>query len=290
MTNQYDEQKTLEYFAKNSNFYDYYDQGFQPTPRDQILLKKILPLLGKKKLTVIDYGCGAGGLSGELTRRGYHVIGIEPNPKLYELAQKKMVKAGKKPEQIKNGSLDQLAKIAKGSCDVFIAMGIVQYLSPKDYQKLFRQIKRVLKKKGTLVCTFQNALFDLFTFNKYTLEFFETHVFAEFKKQGLDQNLALNEMKNLIAKNDLPSNDSTRARDNIYVRTHNPLTVGEELKNMRFQLKNLHFYSFFPVPPLISGSQKDIIDKIIKKMEVRESQSWQGYFMANALLVEAKNI
>jgi hypothetical protein len=135
------------------------------------------------------------------------------------------------------------------------------------------------------VCTFQNALFDLFTFNKYTVDFFEHQLLSPLADLGLDVQVAIAGLQKLILNPELPSYDTARARDNIFVRLSNPLTIRRELWDQGFDVKDLYFYTLHPVPPLIRRDQREQIERISSAIEVERSQEWYGYFMGNAFLV-----
>ena len=137
-----------------------------------------------------------------------------------------------------------------------------------------------------MVCTFQNAFFDLFTFNKYTVDFFEEKLFKPLKLDTLMGRAIVEDLKSLITHPNKPDYSSSIARDNIYVHTTNPLTIGEELANHKFKLLQKYFYSFFPLPRLIEGNYKGQLEKFKKQFEVKRSKEWYGHLMANAFLVD----
>lgn len=154
--------------------------------------------------------------------------------------------------QIWHGGLNQLQAIEEQSLDLCIVMGVFQYLPAAEYRQTLRCLHDVLKPGGSLACTFQNALLDLFTFNKYTVDFFENQLFSELAGFGLDVPKAVAGIRQLIVNPDRPSSDETRARDNIFVRLSNPLTVYRELGEFGFWIPDhLYFYTLHPIPPLI---------------------------------------
>ena len=75
-------------------------------------------------------------------------------------------------DRIVQGGVDEFAALPSESFDIVIMMGVLQYLSDNDYREVIEAVSRVLKPNGCFAATFQNAFFDLFTFNKYTIDFF----------------------------------------------------------------------------------------------------------------------
>ncbi len=60
---------------------------------------------------------------------------------------------------------------------------MLAYLDDNRCSDFYRQAVRVLRTGGKLIVTHSNKLFDFFTFNKYTVAFYEKHVGVEGVKQ-----------------------------------------------------------------------------------------------------------
>ena len=281
-----------KYSAKKvKNYFDGLAQGYfiAHAPRDEVFLKLILPDYKKKnkgKITALDFGCGGGALLLKMLSRGIKAKGIEKGLELCQLAQKRLEESGFDKANIIKGSIKELDSLPKNYFDFVILMGVLQYLSPKQRSQLYKKIRRLLKPNGHLVATFQNALFDLFTFNRYTVDFFEDKIFRPLK---LDKSMGpeiVKDLKSLVTHPDKPDYSPKIARDNIYVQTTNPLTVRDELAKYKFKLLQKYFYTFFPLPRLIESKYKDKLEKFKKQFEVKKSTEWYGHLMANAFLVD----
>lgn len=278
--------------GKTKNYFDSLAEGYFSAyaPRDEIFLKLILPKYKEKnsgKIMVLDFGCGGGALLLKMLERGIEAKGIEKGSKLCGLAQKRLEEAGFNKANIIKGSIKELDSLPKNSFDFIILMGVLQYLSLQQRSQLYIKTYRLLKPKGHMVCTFQNAFFDLFTFNKYTVDFFEGKFFKPLGLNKLFGQKIVGDLKSLITYPDKPDYSATIARDNIYVETTNPLTISEELSKYKFRLLQKYFYSFFPLPRLIENKyDKGQLEKFKKQFEVTRSKEWYGHFMANAFLVD----
>lgn len=276
---------------QTQNYFDTLAGGYFTAyaPRDEIFLELILPKYKKNnkgKITVLDFGCGGGALLLKMLKSGIKAKGIEKHNELLKLAQNRMQKAGFDKNNVIQGSIKELDNLPKNSFDFVVLMGIFQYLSSQQRSQLYLKIHRLLKPNGHMVATFQNALFDLFTFNKYTVDFFQEKLFKPLK---LDKSLGkeiVKDLKSLMTYPDKPEYSSKIARDNIYVETFNPLTIGQDLAENKFKLLQKYFYSFFPVPRLIEGKYKNQVEKFKKQFEVKRSTEWYGHLMANAFLVD----
>lgn len=285
MVHKYSAEKTKEYFDGLAGGY-FTAHAF----RDEIFLNLILPEYKKKnkgKITALDFGCGGGGLLLKILEQGIKAKGIEKHTGLCQLAKNRLEEAGFGRENIIKGSIKELDNLPKNSFDFVILMGVLQYLSPELRGQLYKKIYRLLKPKGHMVATFQNALFDLFTFNRYTVDFFQEKFF---KPLGLEKLLGqeiVKDLKSLITYPDKPDYSPKIARDNIYVETTNPLTISEELACYKLRMLQKYFYSFFPLPRLVENNySKDKLEEFKKKFEVIKSKEWYGHFMANAFVVD----
>lgn len=71
---------------------DGYDHEFDVPHRrvyDDLAWEVVTSLLPKAPCTVIDAGCGTGRLSGRLVALGHDVIGIEPSPRMADIAARR---------------------------------------------------------------------------------------------------------------------------------------------------------------------------------------------------------
>jgi SAM-dependent methyltransferase len=285
MVNKYNAKHTKNYFDNLAGGY-FNAHAF----RDEIFLELVLPEYLKKhkgKIKALDFGCGGGALLLRILEMGIDGIGIEKHKKLCQLAQERLKNSGFLSQKIIRGSIKELDGLPKNSFDFIILMGVFQYLPYSQREKLYRIIYRLLKPGGHMVATFQNAFFDLFTFNKYTVDFFGQNIF---KPLGLYKLLGKNidnDLNKLITNPDKPDYSPKIARDNIFVQTTNPLTIKEELSKYNLILLQKYFYTFFPLPRLIENNYpKEKLEKFKKRFEVKRSQEWYGHFMANAFLVD----
>lgn len=283
MTHNYNAQKTKKYFEDLAQGY-FSAHAF----RDEIFLKLILPkyLKKNKKITALDFGCGGGALLLKMLKLGIKAKGIEKHDQLFALAQKRIEEADFSKDIIIQGTIKELDNLPKNSFDFIILMGVLQYLPPEKRNQLYRKIHRLLKPKGHMIATFQNAFFDLFTFNRYSIDFFQEKLFKPLKLEKSLGRGIIRDLKSLITYPDKPDYSTKIARDNIYVETTNPLTIGEELSKHNLKLLQKYFYTFFPLPRLIESKYKNKLEKIKKQLEVKKSKEWYGHFMANAFLVD----
>lgn len=283
----FEKKKTEVFFEKNfpSSKRNYVSEN-NLANRDIILIKKIFPRILKKKSRILDFACGKAEMLSWLSEtKKVRVVGIEKSQGQIDAAVK--LNGENIRNKIIKGSVSYLDKIKDNSFEIILAIGIFQYLSEDDLKMALKNFHRILSPKGVLVATFQNLLFDLFTFNRYTLEFFSNDLLFD-KSLGIP---ALpNDIKNYLYKmmpfRSKPIKTNNRARDNIFVRLSNPLTIKEELWDLDFITKKLYYYNFSGLPLEIRERFQKFAYKTEKAMELENSENWRGALMANAFICE----
>lgn len=251
-------------------------------PRDRILLNILEKQPGG--IRILDYGCGQGRLLGELLSRGYDAYGYEPSRGMADIAAKLFVTDAQ--FRIFVGPEDVLKGLSGQKFDLVLLMGVMQYVSDEERAQLFDRCRGYLHANGTLVATFQNGLFDLFTFNKYTVDCL-VNMLLHGQLSGEEAALVQGAVEGLLMNPVAPPFSPSRARDNVFVRLSNPLIAKQDLKAFGFELQTLSFYEWFGLPPLLSGQLGNISKRIKEHFEVIDASDWRGHFMANAFLVTA---
>src|SRR5690349_19055305 len=74
---------------------------------------------------VIDIGCGPGTLVKELTKDGYEVMGLEPNPGLYDVALRIKKKSGL-PYDVQQRGIESLPDIELGRYKNFLLIDVLE--------------------------------------------------------------------------------------------------------------------------------------------------------------------
>jgi SAM-dependent methyltransferase len=112
----------------------------------------LLSLLRRNGITsglVVDLGCGPGMWAQELTRRGYHALGIDISPAMIALARKAAPRA-----QFKTGSF---LKLTLPPCVAVTALGeVLNYTFDHDNRRqelarLFRRVYEALRPGGVFI-------------------------------------------------------------------------------------------------------------------------------------------
>lgn len=243
-----------------------------------------LPSGGK----LLDVGCGAAHVLCECLEKGWDSYGFDFSDSMVALAKENLETHGHDPRRVCNGLASNLSAYKTNSFDVVLLLGVSQYLMEDDDIKTWSEIRRVLKPNGIILIDFVNALFDLLTFNKFTLGFIYNEVLPIFF--SAEQQLPLKEkISKLVThpnKPDVAGLYSTR-RDHIRKRVENPLTVAERMRQHGFVIVDNRFFRFHAVPPLLFEEENDL-EKVAISQEGVLAHHWIGNFIASAFLVTLK--
>ncbi len=286
MTREFEAGKTAAFFntvySKADSAIVASDESRRLHPRDHILMHHVLEGL-PKSTRLLDYGCGQGRLVHHLLDSDWDARGMEKHPGMRDVG---VAEIGD-PDRILLGGIDELEQMETGSVDLFVAMGVFQYVAPEEYARTLKAVNRLLSPGGHYVATYQNAFFDLFTFNKYTIDYMANELIGRHVADA-DRAKVADALSGLVTNPGKPGHSESRARDNIYVRLTNPLTIGDELAVAGLGHTVKHFYDFFGLPPLVASALPELSKQVADGFEVDNATAWEGHFMANAFLVHAR--
>lgn len=163
----------FKYFEDNARQWiagGYDDSGYNyPTALHRVrIVSGFISGLNKKRLKVIDLGCGGGDLAFRLVRDGHSALGVDQSKKMIEIAEngrKKLPKKVRERVRFLREEIDQ--KMMPGEkFDIVTAMGLIGYLP--DDKILFKIANGLLKPGGYLLVSARNRLFNMRSIGKRT--------------------------------------------------------------------------------------------------------------------------
>jgi ubiquinone/menaquinone biosynthesis C-methylase UbiE len=144
---------TAQFFNEVAdNYAGWYDAaspgGHALRERQQLALQLLDVPAGR----VLDVGCGAGTLVGELLKRGYDARGVDAAPRMVEQCRQRFSDL-----DASRFTVDDATKLSQpdASFDVVTCFGVIDRL-PQD--KTIRELARVLRPGGTLLVAFPNRV------------------------------------------------------------------------------------------------------------------------------------
>lgn len=269
--------------------YRYGDNPAVRYPMYELRRDRVLELLPDQPGRILDTGCGAGHMIVEYLSRGWDAHGFDFSEPMIELAREMLAENNADPDRAVVGDMKtHLRSYEASSFDVVTALGLSQYLSEEDDAVIWAEIERVLKPDGIIIIDFVNALFDLTTFNRFSIRFAVDQIAAHFFEQSALPNVEdkISKLVTYPEKPDRAGQYSTR-RDHVTKRTFNPLTINDEMGRFGLCLSDRLFYRFHAVPPLLF-EQDPKLEAIAISKESTLARHWIGHFCASAFIAVIK--
>lgn len=155
-----------KYFEDNARQWildGYNDNGYNyPTAFHRVrIVLNFIKTLKKKKLKIVDLGCGGGDLAFRLAECGHEVLGVDQSQEMINICEKKLSKIPKKNQKnVKfiRKEIDKKLNLGE-KFDIVTALGFIGYL-PND-KFLFDIADNLLKPNGCLLVSCRNRLFNM---------------------------------------------------------------------------------------------------------------------------------
>ena len=153
-------------YQQMASWYDWfwksYLEGTLKIPLNEVL-KQIQRRIGSTSVTLVDVGCGTGAFlrrlvdvcpqfitdNRHLSNTSFKLIGIEPSKEMLQQAQKKF--NNKEDDVVLKRSPAEHLPLGDSSADIIVSTSAFHFFRDKD--RSLQEMKRVLKKDGTLIIT-----------------------------------------------------------------------------------------------------------------------------------------
>ena len=284
----------LDYYSRNwdkiANCYEVDKNGLPVDPAwyRRRLYNEFLDRV--KPSNLLDVGCGGGWTVLDALEKGIDAKGIEPVAELKDYGVKLLENNNHDGNSITQQDLAVISELPSESLDCISLLSVLPHVPLEKWHEVHENIVRVLRPGGRLIAAYRNELFDLFTFNSFTIEFYDQTLWNCEPFKNFNSGEKVDKLKSLIANPDLPGPYHTVAKDksfgNLERVKSNPLTMPSYLSQFGLEVKNTQYYHFHCVPPLLSD-QVNNCREINHQLELSMSEDWRGNFMAAIFMVEA---
>ena len=266
-----------------------YQEGYQKYPANLIRLNMVTKRLKQIDIkTILDVGCGTCAPMIRFLKEGFKVKGFDFSEEMVQNGKLELENAGYDPNLISKGDLDHEETIPDEKFDAVIALGVFPHIS--NEKNALTVMSKRLNKGGKVLIEFRNDLFAAFTLNKYSLDFFLNRVLDidsypdDVAKEVIDFYKERLKVDKVIEQE-----DGKLDYTDVLAKFRNPLSIEEELfKPCGFKVDKFHFYHFHAFPPVFENKFPELFKELSLKME--EPNSWKGYLMASAFVVEATKL
>lgn len=222
---------------------------------DALIPKKLFSR-GKR---IFDFGCGDAVHFPAFLKSGAEISGVDIAPEMVSLARDRLSKNNCNPAIVSLGGSAALKGIKTGSLDAILSFNVLAYLTKKEEEIFYKHAGRTIKRGGFLIVTHSNELFDLFSLNRYTVNFFSEYLMSSRYKKKI---------RILLKNADKPKCPV------LYNIRENPLTYGKKLKKYGFCEIRQEFINHHNAPPALLSEDKAYPDTL----SVTDNDRWKLIF------------
>ena len=184
---------------------------------------------------ILDFGCGDAVLLPEFLEAGAQIEGVDASIEMIKMARTRLADAGYDDSLVRVGRVTYLRQIQSASLDALLSFNVIAFLTDDEEKLFYQEASRIVRPGGYLVVTHSNKLFDMFSLNRYTLEFFKVHLMPD---------------TSYHAKLDTLLNSANHPKDAVtYNIRENPLTYKYKLAKYGFHEERQEFINLHIAPP-----------------------------------------
>ncbi|MCI0563983.1 MAG: class I SAM-dependent methyltransferase [Nitrososphaera sp.] len=287
--------EVLDYYARNwEQITRCYDLGEDDLPLDpayyrRLIYLRILRTTGADR--ILDIGCGGGRTVLDALEMGRVVRGIEPTTELVSAARKLLRDSGRDPDMIAQDDMISLRSWKPRSFGTVSALSVLPHVAEAQWDETHNMLANLIVEGGYFIASYRNDLFDLFTFNSFTVEFVVDTLLNNDTCKKQEMKNIKESVESLLTHPKVPGSQFTTAKDKSFgslTRVNsNPLTIRTYLSQFGLKLVKLFFFNYHCVPPLLADRIPDY-QVLSHEMNLTLAEDWHGYFMASTFLVLAK--
>ena len=222
----------------SQNYVDVLDNPYHKH-RLEVIIDLIPEELFLKGSRIIDFGCGDGVLFPVFLEKGVDIFGIDISENMIELGKKRLSQMNLPTNNLIVAGVNYFKNFESNSLDGILSFNTLAYLTDEEEKVFYTEAQRTIKPNGFLAVSHSNELFDLYTFNRYTVEFF--------KKNLIEGAAEIEKIKELLTHSEEPTTYAT------YNVRENPLAYKTKLQEYGFAEIKQHFSNMHSVPPLLSN-------------------------------------
>jgi SAM-dependent methyltransferase len=229
---------------------------------------------------VLDAGCGTGIILAELRARGFDAYGYDFSEEAIKTARIRC------PGRATVGELEDPPHYRE-PFDAVLVVGA--FTHPLDHVRALKHLYEQVKPGGLLIVELRNELFDLFTFNEYTVASLRHWLPPSELTDAALKGLATHTYRRPPIPPQTPVQQAHEAFFDVPAVWRNPLTVGEEYRAAGFEEIDRLAFHFHAVPPVFEALDPVAFRRESLALE-KNPRDWRGLFMASAFLLVCRRV
>ena len=262
--------------------------GKHPYPFFPIRRDRVLGLCGEPgPKHFVDIGCGGGHLSERFLLSGATGICVDFSPRMLAWCGSRMDSLGvpRQSYRLLEGFASDLKAIETDSADLVLCIGPLEYCSDAEADAILAECVRIARPGGSIVTAHLNMLFDLFTLDKFTVEFYRRSIAPAFAMDDSKVDWVIGKMRDRLSLSETGTKTES-IREDVKTRTDNPLTVREKFRDVGLTVQDMRFVRFFAAPPFCGNEDRSIAEQPVS-LEEELSANWLGYIAASSFIVKS---
>lgn len=245
-----------------------------------------------KPSLILDIGCGGGHTVLDALELGLVSQGIEPILDLVSFGQQSLERAGYSRDLISLGDASAISNFSNEEFDLVAMLSVIPHVPLSDWYSLHKEVYRVLKPGGHCVIAYRNELFDMFTANRFSHEFFMEHFFSHPSYTDSVRLDLETELRDFIPFFNVPEKSHTESPDKSFGQLNrpktNPLTYPSYIDNFGLRHEKNFFCNFHAVLPNMSKLKREEVKFIEHELELDLFDKWQGNFMSSMFVAVSR--
>jgi SAM-dependent methyltransferase len=288
----YDPAATMRWYDDHSDRYDEetFTQDDDRYGGDLYRIMLVRQLLAEHRpKRLLDVGCGTAEPMLRLLQDGFDVRGFDFSSGMIAEAKRKLKARGYAEELAEvDDLLDPgiVTRYGEEGYDAVIANGVLPYIPARE--EPHRHLAALLKPGGLYVSAYSNALFDLVTFNRFTIRFHTEKFLQGLGLRDEDRAELEKRLAGLVSNPDEPASIVQGARDHVFVRSDVPFEVSADLAKLGLRQIDILFYKFHAFPPLLKNASPALRTSFVRASrayEIERARDWRGYFLASTFIM-----
>lgn len=167
------EKDSVEYWENVGNAYTSALVGDYHGHRLSVIDALIPQSLYQPGNVIFDFGCGNAVHFEQFLKSGAIITGIDISDVMISLAHQNLLANKRDTSLAQLANVNAMKDIPAASQDAVLSFNVLAYLNNDEEKTFYQETQRILKPGGQLIVTHSNELFDMFSLNRYTAEFFK---------------------------------------------------------------------------------------------------------------------
>jgi SAM-dependent methyltransferase len=246
---------------------------------------QVMGMIPKKKLHVLDFGCGSGEFLVSLAKAGHSGVGIDTSPNLIADALSLRDETQSNCDFIVGNAYS----IPEGKYDLIVALSVILFMTEDEERKLYEFAIANLAPDGVLIANYYNSLIDISTANRFTRRF----CCDAMKRSGfpLGRMGSIDSQIEQVLPHSLASAEyqTDTMRDSTTIRGRHPFHIERELSSYGFLVEKFIFTRYHLVPPYIAEKPEnfDLYQHQVQFVEDATSAEY-GPVMASNMIIRMR--